>query len=720
MRRYGFASHHKKITMKIRTKVLLGIILAVVISIICVSIMVSIEMRKAFVNNFRISSEAQLSRMEAFVNVFFDDAMGNAQLLASDPLVRRNIDKLTSYADTKEPRKPIGEELKGEEGELFQELKRITATFPAYALAYVGGRDGGFTQAPDDMLSAGYNPPERGWFKDAMNAGKALVTEAYLSDNGEAVCTVATPVRAENGNEFGGVLGFGIGLETLTKETGSVKVGTTGYVLMLDAVGQVISDPRYSDSSIPENKRWLGKTVADLPGDASQALKTILALKHGVKDVRFDGKDWLAGVQTTKNGWFLILLQERDEVFADAMSVTFGILIVGAIIVLVMAAVAWVVARSITGPLTVLGQASQAVAEGDLSAIPSDETRFKGELGVLHRSLKRMVAKLGELIETANNKIREAEEALGLSRQSLQQAEEAKQRAEHARKEGVIQTADQIGVVLDQLAKATSRLADEVNSLEKRAESQLDMVSGTAVAIGQMSSVVLDVAKTTARTAELADRARGEAGSGKTLVLDVVANMGRIEQQSLTMKNRMEELGAQASSIGQIINIINDIADQTNLLALNAAIEAARAGEAGRGFAVVADEVRKLAEKTMEATTQVGTAITAIQDGTTASTASMQEAADFISSSTQVAHKAGEALAGIEEVVDKTAGEVRSIATASEEQSATTEEINRRTEDIKDMTVHVSESAQRSNEVVSELLGLSQTLTAIVDDLRKG
>jgi methyl-accepting chemotaxis protein len=706
--------------MKIRTKILLGIILAVVISIIGVSTMVSIEMRRAFVNNFRVSSEAQLARMETFVNLFFDNAMGNAVLLADSPLVRRNVGKLTSYADTKAPHTPIGEELKGEEHELFKALERINAAFPAYALSYVGDKNGGFTQAPDDELSAGYSPPNRDWFKDAMKAGKALVTEAYISDNGEAVCTVAAPVRPEQGGDFAGVVGFDISLETLTKETGSVKVGNTGYVLMLDAISQVISDPRYSGKEIPEEKRWLEKTVDQLPADAAAALKTLLALKHGVTEVRFDGKNWLAGVQTTKSGWFLIMLQERDEVFADAMRVTFSIFIVGGIIVLLMAIVAWFVARSVTGPLTLLGLASQQVAEGDLLAIPSDEGMFKGELGVLHRSLKQMVAKLGELIETANNKMREAEEALALSKKSLQQAEEATQKAEQARREGILHTAEQIGTVLEKLSSATNHLADEVKSLEQRADNQLGMVSDTASAIGQINTVVLDVAKTTARTAELAEEARIEAGSGKALVFDVVANMGHIEQQSLSMKASMEELGTQAAGIGKIINIINDIADQTNLLALNAAIEAARAGEAGRGFAVVADEVRKLAEKTMEATKQVGTAIKAIQDGTSASMISMQEAANYISTSTQVAHKAGEALAGIEDIVKKTAEEVRSIATASEEESASTEEIHKRTEGIKEITIHVSESTQRSNKVVTELLALSQKLVTIVDNLQKG
>jgi len=703
--------------MTIRMKVLLGILLAVVVSIIGVSIMVTIEMRKAFVNNFRVSSAAQLERMEAFVNVFFDSAMGNAALLASSPLVRRNISNLTSYAHMTEAYMPIGANLTGEEYELFRELERINAAFPAYALSYVGGKNGGFVQAPDDPLSAGYNPPNRDWFKEAIRAGSPLVTEAYISDNGDVICTVAAPVRPEGGGDFAGVVGFDITLTTLTKETGSVKVGKTGYVLILDAMNQVVSDPRHATA--PEDKRWLEKNVSQLPADAAAAMQTLLNLKHGVTAVRFDDIDWFAGIQTTQNGWSLILLQEQNEVFADAMRVTAGIFLVGGIIILLMGIIAWVVARSITGPLNILGRASQQVAKGDLQAIPSDEGLFKGELGVLHLSLKQMVSKLGELIATANNKMREAEDALALSKQSLQQAEEATQKAESTRREGIVHAAEQIGAVLEELSKVTNHLADEVKSLEQRTETQQDMISDTAAAISRMNTVVQDVSKTTTNTSELAEAARAEAHSGKVLVFDVVTNMGHIEQQSLSMKTSMEELGVKAAGIGKIINIINDIADQTNLLALNAAIEAARAGEAGRGFAVVADEVRKLAEKTMEATKQVGESIKAIQDGTHASVTSMQEAANYISTSAQVAHKAGEALAGIEGIVNKTAEEVRSIAAASEEQAASTEEITHRTDGIKDITAHVSESTQRSNAVVANLLDLSKQLITIVDNLQK-
>ena len=703
--------------MKIRSKVMLAIMLAVALSIIGVTVMVSHEMNKAFINNFRGSSKAQLDRMNAFVDNFFETAISTANLFVASPLVRSNIDHLTSYVDRKTDHTPKGAELPDGERALYEELLRLTKNFPSYALAYVGNSTGGFTQAPDDQLSAGYNPAERPWYKEAVKAGKPLVTEAYISDSaqGGAVCTVAAPVPGGSG--FAGVVGFDISLDTLTHETGTVTVGKTGYVLMLDSLGQVISDPRHSGEAIPKDKRWLGKNISELPADASKALASA---KAGQQEVTLDGKVWLTSAQTTKDNWTLIMLQEKAEVFADAMSVTLSIFMVGLVIIVVMVAVAFVVSRSIAGPVAMLAAASQAVAEGDMKAIPEDERLFKGELGLLHRSLRQMVAKLAELIQTANAKMKEAEDALALSRSSLAEAENAKALAEHARREGVLQTAEQIGAVLGELSAAAKRLADEAANTGRRTDEQRGRVAGAAQAIQQMNVAVGEVAGSTSRTAGLAEEARNEAKNGRDLVINVVSSMGEIEKQSLAMRDGLSGLGAQANDIGQIMGVISDIADQTNLLALNAAIEAARAGEAGRGFAVVADEVRKLAEKTMQATKQVGEAIRAIQQSVNQSIAQVDRAVNLIDVATEQSSKSGEALGEIVTMVDGAADQVRAIATASEQQSSSSEEINRSISHINGIAEQTAQAMREAARAVSDLANQAHALGRLIEEMKRG
>ena len=180
----------------------------------------------------------------------------------------------------------------------------------------------------------------------------------------------------------------------------------------------------------------------------------------------------------------------------------------------------------------------------------------------------------------------------------------------------------------------------------------------------------------------------------------------------------MSALGKQAESTGQILGVISDIADQTNLLALNAAIEAARAGEAGRGFAVVADEVRKLAEKTMSATREVGAAIIEIQDGTRKNVGHVEQVVNRIDEATALAGASGEALREIVSLVETTSSQVRSIATAAEQQSATSEEINRSVDEVNHISAATSEAMRLSTSSVAELTRQGQVLRELIESMK--
>ena len=167
------------------------------------------------------------------------------------------------------------------------------------------------------------------------------------------------------------------------------------------------------------------------------------------------------------------------------------------------------------------------------------------------------------------------------------------------------------------------------------------------------------------------------------------------------------------------MNVINDIADQTNLLALNAAIEAARAGEAGRGFAVVADEVRKLAEKTMTATKEVGDAIRGIQLGTKKNSENVERSGRTIEEATALANESGDALKEIVSLVESTSDQVRSIATASEQQSSASEEINHSIEDVSRISSETSDAMRQSAQAVGELANQAQVLKNLIDQMKE-
>lgn len=248
--------------------------------------------------------------------------------------------------------------------------------------------------------------------------------------------------------------------------------------------------------------------------------------------------------------------------------------------------------------------------------------------------------------------------------------------------ERIATAAGEASAVSEELAAAAIQLQGLVSKARQGTCTQTERTGETATAMEEMNATVIEVARHAQEAAEDADEARSRAEEGSAIVTKVVTSINEVAGRAMELKTSMEELDHRSDEIGKVLGVIEDIADQTNLLALNAAIEAARAGEAGRGFAVVADEVRKLAEKTMQATNEVHGAITGIQDGARKNVKATEVAVRSVEKSTEMAGRSGEALSAILMVAEATADRVRSIATAAEQQSATSEEINRATSDV--------------------------------------
>ncbi|MFZ5426588.1 MAG: methyl-accepting chemotaxis protein [Thermodesulfobacteriota bacterium] len=381
-------------------------------------------------------------------------------------------------------------------------------------------------------------------------------------------------------------------------------------------------------------------------------------------------------------------------------------------------ALAFFIARNVLGQLGedpgYLQTVAAEIAGGNL------EVSFKPVQGTggVYAVLIKMVSTLKEKIAEADAKSQDAARQAEAAAQAAKAAEEATRQAERAKAEGMLQAAARLEDVAAIISSASEQLAAQVEQSSRGAEVQAERVGETATSMEEMNATVLEVARNASQAAETSGQARGKAQEGADVVGKVVREIGQVERQAVELKADMTSLGAQAEAIGRILNVISDIADQTNLLALNAAIEAARAGEAGRGFAVVADEVRKLAEKTMTATKEVGDAIHGIQDGARRNVAAVDRTADLIEDATALAGKSGEALAAIVELVDVSSDQVRSIATASEQQSAASEEINRAIEDISRISHETSDAMGQSAQAVAELAQQAQVLSRLIEELK--
>jgi methyl-accepting chemotaxis protein len=245
-------------------------------------------------------------------------------------------------------------------------------------------------------------------------------------------------------------------------------------------------------------------------------------------------------------------------------------------------------------------------------------------------------------------------------------------------------------------------------------QQQNDEIQQAATAITELSSAVDEVAKTAMATSEASEASARSTELGKQQVVQTVAAIAEIDQDVETSASLVGELALQSQDIGKVLDVIRAIAEQTNLLALNAAIEAARAGDAGRGFAVVADEVRALAHRTQLSTKEIETMVSKIRQGTGAAVQSMQHSKEKSAQALLQAHKAGEALEQIAREISRISDSNHIVASAAEEQSKVSREIDRNIINISDLATQTSAGASQTNAAAHALSNLAVDLNALV------
>ena len=359
-------------------------------------------------------------------------------------------------------------------------------------------------------------------------------------------------------------------------------------------------------------------------------------------------------------------VEQRDSEALAARSLLTSV----ALLALVLGVIAaWLITLQITQPLRQTLAVAARIAKGDLSQV--DTVQRRDEMGQLQTSMREMTLSLRELIG------------------------------------GIDQ-----GV--GQLSQAATQLATSSEDTKLRINQQREETDQVATAMNQMSATVQEVAQNAEQASLAATNADQQAQLGDQVVAEAI---GRIEQLAGQMDHcltAMQHLAGESQRIGSILDVIKSVSEQTNLLALNAAIEAARAGEAGRGFAVVADEVRGLAQRTSTATEEIGQLIDSLHNGTDEVTRLLDNSKHLTEQSVELSRRVGDALSQITDTVSSIQGMNQQIATASEEQSVVAEQINRSVISVRDASDQTSAASEQTAASSGELEQLGQQLRGMV------
>ena len=394
------------------------------------------------------------------------------------------------------------------------------------------------------------------------------------------------------------------------------------------------------------------------------------------------------------SGYMLVLFYPPGSLAGDAVTLTLIYLLLAAVTMIVAFVLGSMTTRSVTDPIGEMREAAGAISEGDLTV--RVDMSSSDEIGLLSAAFSYMLASLHSISE-----------------QTLQAAE-----ATSGGASGVAATAQQIQASLDQLISIIQQLADNATRESKMAEDVYTLSEEIHRALQQSSEQAAEGAETSMTSSSLAEEGRKDAAAA-------VARMDSVRESILEAVDIIKTLGEQSQEIGIVGDVIDNIADQTNLLALNAAIEAARAQEQGRGFSVVAEEVRKLAEESTKSTARIANLVREIQKNTTAAVVKAESASQEVSEGMEAVRVAGSSLEKINDFVRQTAELSRAIAETSKHHLELGSRIMEAMEEIRGIadtnasnSEEISASSQEQSASMQELSATSMQLTKLADDMK--